>query len=85
MLVLLLIYCTLTLQVNKHGTLFKGSLVAGAVCIAIAAWVPFAYLDDMISAGVLLCFNAANSSLLVSTKYYMSLSAHCTVLQFMNV
>jgi hypothetical protein len=60
-------YCTLPLQVNKHGTLFKGSLAAGAVCIAIAAWVPFAYLDDMISAGVLLCFNAANSSLLVST------------------
>lgn len=52
-------------QVNRHGTLFKGGLFAGFVCIIISAWVPFSYLSDMISAGVLLAFNAANSSLMV--------------------
>ncbi|KAG5190622.1 amino acid permease-domain-containing protein [Tribonema minus] len=52
-------------EVDRNGTLFKAGLVSGLACVAVAACVPFNLVDDMISAGVLLCFNATNSSLLV--------------------
>ena len=52
-------------EVNSRGNLFKGTLVAGVVCVLIAFFVPFTYLDDMISAGVLLSFNLTNTSLVV--------------------
>lgn len=54
-----------TTQVDSRGTLLKGSLLSGAVCMVTAALVPFDALDDIISAGVLLAFNFVTSSLLV--------------------
>lgn len=52
-------------EVNKSGSLFKGTLVSGFFCVVIAIIVPFNYLDDMISAGVLLSFNLTNTALVV--------------------
>ena len=52
-------------EVDRKGNLIKGILVAGLICTLIAIFVPFKYLDDMISAGVLISFNLTNSSLLV--------------------
>ncbi|CAN0532199.1 unnamed protein product, partial [Scytosiphon promiscuus] len=53
------------LQVDSRGTLLKGSLVSGGVCMLTALLVPFDALDNIISAGVLLAFNLVTSSLLV--------------------
>jgi amino acid transporter len=51
--------------VNENGVMFQGTVISGIVCVLIALLVPFSYLDDMISAGVLLCFNLTNSSLVL--------------------
>jgi amino acid transporter len=55
-------------EVDDRGNLYKGTLVSGAVCVLIALFVPFKYLDDMISAGVLLSFNLTNTSLVVMRR-----------------
>ncbi|CAM9805598.1 unnamed protein product, partial [Laminaria digitata] len=52
-------------EVDSRGTLLKGSLVSGGVCMLTALLVPFDALDNIISAGVLLAFNLVTSSLLV--------------------
>eukprot|EP00904_Undaria_pinnatifida_P004759 jgi/Undpi1/14284/HiC_scaffold_9.g03933.m1 len=52
-------------EVDSRGTLLKGSLVSGGVCMLTALLVPFDALDNIISAGVLLAFNIVTSSLLV--------------------
>jgi hypothetical protein len=38
------------------------------VCTLVAVFIPFKYLDDTISAGVLLSFNLTNSSLVIVRK-----------------
>eukprot|EP00903_Cladosiphon_okamuranus_P017906 g16477.t1 len=52
-------------EVDSRGTLLKGSLVSGAVCMVTALVVPFDSLNTIISAGVLLAFNFVTSSVLV--------------------
>jgi amino acid transporter len=52
-------------EVRQGGAIMKGSVIAGALCVLVASVVPFAQLGDMISAGVLLSFNATNASLIV--------------------
>ncbi|CAM9806138.1 unnamed protein product [Chrysoparadoxa australica] len=52
-------------EVDAKGTLYNASLWSGALCVAITAVVPFSYLDDTISAGVLLSFNFSQSCLIV--------------------
>ncbi|CAN0420283.1 unnamed protein product, partial [Discosporangium mesarthrocarpum] len=51
--------------VDQRGNLSKGALICGGACVIVAALVPFSSLDNLISSGVLLSFNLANSSLLV--------------------
>ena len=52
-------------EIDRKGNFVKGILIAGFICTMIAVFVPFKYLDDMISAGVLISFNLTNSSLIV--------------------
>jgi len=51
--------------VDGRGNLAQSILYSGAVCVVLALLVPFDALADVISAGVLLCFNLTNASLLV--------------------
>ena len=52
-------------EIDRKGNFVKGILIAGFICTIIAVFIPFTYLDDMISAGVLISFNLTNSSLIV--------------------
>ena len=55
-------------EIDKNGNLTKGILISGTVMILIAIFVPFSYLNSMISAGVLLSFNMSNSALIIIRK-----------------
>jgi len=46
------------------GSPFKGTLAAGILMTFISCLVPFTYLNDFISAGILVAFSVTNSSLL---------------------
>ncbi len=50
---------------DDSGNFTSGILACGVVCVAIAAFIPFTALDDVISAGVLFSFNLTNNSLLL--------------------
>eukprot|EP00591_Stephanopyxis_turris_P010823 CAMPEP_0195507076 /NCGR_PEP_ID=MMETSP0794_2-20130614/596_1 /TAXON_ID=515487 /ORGANISM="Stephanopyxis turris, Strain CCMP 815" /LENGTH=663 /DNA_ID=CAMNT_0040633627 /DNA_START=151 /DNA_END=2142 /DNA_ORIENTATION=- len=53
-------------ETNPHnGTLTKGTIFAGSVMTIIATFIPFTYLDDFVSAGILVAFIVTNSSLVV--------------------
>ena len=52
-------------EIDKNGNLTKGILISGTLMILIAIFVPFSYLNSMISAGVLLSFNLSNSALII--------------------
>jgi amino acid transporter len=52
-------------EVDRNGSLVKGILVSGIACTIVTVFVPFFYLDDMISAGVLVSFNLTNTSLII--------------------
>lgn len=52
-------------QVDDSGNLWWGTLVAGSVCVIIATCVPFTYLNDLISAGILLAFNMTDASVII--------------------
>ena len=52
-------------EVDRKGNLVRGIVISGGICTLIALLVPFKYLDDMISAGVLISFNLTNSSLII--------------------
>ena len=51
-------------EIDARGNLSQGIVISGSVLTVIALFVPFSYLNDMISAGVLLSFNITNSSLI---------------------
>ena len=53
------------MELDKNGNLTKGMWISGIVTTLIAIFVPFSYLDDVISAGVLFSFNLSNSSIIV--------------------
>lgn len=55
-------------EVDGRGNLWKGTLYAGVVMVAVAAFVPFTYLDDTISTGILLAFCITNGSV-ISLRY----------------
>jgi amino acid transporter len=52
-------------KIDEHGNLYNSIIVCGIICSLIALLIPFTYLDDMISAGVLVSFNLTNSSLII--------------------
>ncbi|CAN0210987.1 unnamed protein product, partial [Ectocarpus sp. 13 AM-2016] len=50
---------------DERGVLTTATTAAGGVMVAIAMFAPFAVLDDLVSAGVLLCFAVTNSCAIV--------------------
>lgn len=51
--------------VDETGNLWWGTLIAGVVSITISTCVPFTYLDDLISAGVLMAFSMTAASVIL--------------------
>jgi len=51
--------------VDSLGNLTEGTRIAGIVMIATATLVPFTYLNDLISAGILLAFTMTNTSVIL--------------------
>lgn len=52
-------------QLDSKGNLYGGTLVSGIAMTAIATFVPFTYLNDLISAGILFAFSMTNSCLIL--------------------
>lgn len=61
-------------ELDASGNLSKSMWITGIVLVFIAIFIPFTYLDDMISAGVLVSFNLTNSSLIVVRRQHPSQS-----------
>ena len=66
---------------DSRGNLTKSIIINGVLCILISIFVDFDYLNDLISAGILVSFNLSNSALIqlrrqntenpTTTKYYL--------------
>jgi amino acid transporter len=54
--------------VDKKGNLRNGALISGGIMIVVSTFVPFAYLDDLISSGILVAFSMTDWSL-VALRY----------------
>jgi len=52
-------------RLDSKGNLKDGIILSGVACTVIALFVPFQYLDELISTGVLLSFNLTNASLII--------------------
>lgn len=52
-------------RLDDQGNLYSGTLLCGIVMAAIAAFVPFQYLNDLISAGILVAFSMTNCCLVL--------------------
>lgn len=52
-------------SVDASGNLWNGTLVAGLTTTVIATFVPFTFLDDLISAGILIAFCLTNICLVL--------------------
>lgn len=52
-------------DVDAEGNPKAGTKISGLVMIAIATVVPFAYLDDLISAGILIAFTLTDASVIL--------------------
>lgn len=58
-------------ELDSKGNLWKGTLYSGILMVAIATFVPFSFLDDTISAGILAAFCISNWSV-ISLRYLSS-------------
>jgi APA family basic amino acid/polyamine antiporter len=52
-------------RVDASGNLRMGTLISGSAMTLIATFVPFQYLDDLISAGILVAFSMTNACLIL--------------------
>mmetsp|Transcript_31636 Transcript_31636/g.72472 ORF Transcript_31636/g.72472 Transcript_31636/m.72472 type:complete len:254 (-) Transcript_31636:125-886(-) len=52
-------------KIDRNGNLMNGTVISGLLMVFIASFVPFNKLDDMISAGILICFSLTNASLVL--------------------
>eukprot|EP00934_Nitzschia_sp_Nitz4_P009266 Nitzschia sp. Nitz4//scaffold326_size20077//545//1918//NITZ4_008708-RA/size20077-processed-gene-0.44-mRNA-1//-1//CDS//3329547918//9256//frame0 len=52
-------------KVNARGNLFQGTWMAGLLIVAIATFIPFEHLNDMISCAVLTSLSLTDTSLIV--------------------
>lgn len=52
-------------QVDDSGNLWGGTLISGIVMTITATFIPFNYLDDLISAGILIAFCMTNCCLVL--------------------
>ena len=55
----------LFMQMDKTGNLWWGTLISGVLCVSIATCIPFNYLNDLISAGILLAFSLTDASVII--------------------
>ena len=55
-------------SLDERGNMRNGILCSGAVCVVLALLVPFRFLEDVISAAVLLSFQMTNTALMVLRK-----------------
>jgi amino acid transporter len=52
-------------HVDTNGNMLGGTFVSGTAMTIIATFIPFTYLDDLISAGILLAFSMTNACLVL--------------------
>mmetsp|Transcript_33704 Transcript_33704/g.61944 ORF Transcript_33704/g.61944 Transcript_33704/m.61944 type:complete len:255 (+) Transcript_33704:314-1078(+) len=52
-------------KVDEEGNLKAGTKIAGVIMIAIATLIPFSYLDDLISSGILIAFTITDMSVIL--------------------
>lgn len=52
-------------EIDSNGNLTKGSMICGGLMVAIATFVPFDHLNDMISCGVLTALSLTDTSLIL--------------------
>uniref|UniRef100_A0A7S4IL23 Cationic amino acid transporter C-terminal domain-containing protein n=2 Tax=Odontella aurita TaxID=265563 RepID=A0A7S4IL23_9STRA len=52
-------------KMDANGNLWWGTLISGIVMILIATFVPFTFLNDLISAGILIAFTITDSSVIL--------------------
>ena len=55
-------------ETDATGNTVKGALIAGVLMTIFATFVPFSYLDDFVSAGILLAFTITNCSLIIMRR-----------------
>ena len=58
-------------EMDTNGNLSKGILMSGSALTIVALFVPFRYLDDMISAGVLLSCKSFYNKLDISDRLHL--------------
>jgi amino acid transporter len=52
-------------SIDDSGNLWHGTFISGALCVVVATCVPFVYLNDLISAGILLAFSMTDASVIL--------------------
>mmetsp|Transcript_21433 Transcript_21433/g.24357 ORF Transcript_21433/g.24357 Transcript_21433/m.24357 type:complete len:576 (-) Transcript_21433:192-1919(-) len=52
-------------HVDESGNLWYGTFVAGMIMVTISTFVPFTYLNDIVSAGVLMAFSMSGASVVL--------------------
>lgn len=55
-------------QVDQRGCLTKSIIITGLLMTVVAVFLPFSFMDELISGGVLISFNLTNTSLIIA-KY----------------
>lgn len=55
-------------EIDETGNPRKGALFAGVLMTIFATFVPFSYLDDFVSAGILIAFTTTNCSLVLMRR-----------------
>lgn len=55
-------------EIDSTGNPRKGALFAGVIMTIFATFVPFSYLDDFVSAGILIAFTVTNCSLVIMRR-----------------
>jgi len=63
-------------KVDATGNLWHGTLISGTIMIVIATFVPFVYLDDLISAGILVAFSMTDTSVILLRHHNPSDNPH---------
>mmetsp|Transcript_6523 Transcript_6523/g.9559 ORF Transcript_6523/g.9559 Transcript_6523/m.9559 type:complete len:250 (-) Transcript_6523:76-825(-) len=52
-------------RIDSSGNLWHGTLISGVLMILVATCIPFTFLNDLISAGILLAFSLTDASVIL--------------------
>lgn len=52
-------------EVDQSGNIWKGTLISGCLMVAISTCIPFTYLNDLISAGILVAFSLTDGCVIL--------------------